>query len=317
MPTYRTRNLVLFGAAVAVLAGGWTASLRELVPEARAQDTTTGRRDAKASLLAAKSLTDAAASDEAKAQAAAARTAVLPATTFGKGQGGSGAGAGNLKAFVELLDRVTVGDARTAGANAVVDCTLDGATYQVPMKSAGEFWSVDAAQFFVLGKPVAERNGAKAARTVLDARTDKTRGYGSTGVSFVHVTQRSDDCNGRIDAWYCWNGDLHIGGENLVTLVSQTSLDAVKSIPAAAPADWTDKLRPKAGQVGVMRCRRDGDHDFYVAFRVAKVTDDALTLEWKLLAIGFGAPASITTEQPYSGHDGGDGADGLCGRNGR
>jgi hypothetical protein len=191
---------------------------------------------------------------------------------------------------------------------------------EVPLRRSGASWVLDApVEWLVKGKDLDAANGRRPATVRLTART--TNGaYGTSAFSFAHVTQDPEACLNRMDLWYCHNGDLHASGRSAVTEAESGSLARAREIPVAAA--WERVIRPRKDGVYLLRARRDGHRDFWVRFRVTGLSPAELTLEWNLLSLGEGAPASIAKEQPWKqadpspGRPGADGYDGLCGRHG-
>jgi hypothetical protein len=239
---------------------------------------------------------------------------LAPAAPFAHGPEGQAGAQDRRAAFLKRLEGVWITKGRESGDNGVVECEEDKGKVklEVPMRHT-DSWIVDASQFFVVGAALAQANGSKPPRITLDVRSDATEGYGRSAISFAHATQDMAKCKNRADLWYCWNGELHASGGATIAKAQTPSLDGLKGIPAA---DWQRSAKPKSGEVYAVRCLKAGRKDFYVALRVAALAAEGCTIEWKLLATGYGAPASIQTEQPLVSDDGADGCDGMCGRAG-
>jgi hypothetical protein len=159
------------------------------------------------------------------------------------------------------------------------------------------------------GGDVAKANGKGAAHVKLKARTTPNV-YGPSAFSFVNVTQDPKQCLNRMDVVYCRCGQFHGRDGNLFSLLKAKSVDELDGIQAGG--DWMDEIVPKKGAVYVLACRTPGQKDFQVALQVTDLSADALEFDWRLLAAGKNAPASIRTPQPLVSNDGADGTDLLC-----
>lgn len=193
--------------------------------------------------------------------------------------------------------------------------TSPTAEWQIRMRREGAGWVVSEPwAWCVAGGDLAKANGSKPGRVRL--KTRRVQGpYGPSAFSFTHVTQDPEQCKNRMDLWFCHCGNLHPRNESMISERRETSLADVDGIPVGG--DWMDQMVPKARKVYVMRCLRPGRMDFYVGFTVTSVGDDGVEIEWRLVAIGRNAPASVRSPQPLVSRDGADGADGICAGSGR
>lgn len=160
------------------------------------------------------------------------------------------------------------------------------------------------------GGDVAKANGKGAAHVKLKARTNPTA-YGPSAFSFVNVTQDPKQCLNRMDVVWCRCGQFHGRGGDMFSLLKAKSLDELDGIQAGG--DWMDEIVPKKGAVYVFACRTPGRKDFQVGLEVTDLDAGALEFDWRLLAAGKNAPASIRTAQPLPwAEKDADGVDGLC-----
>jgi hypothetical protein len=249
-----------------------------------------------------------------KGQDAARIEKVLPAASA---EGIDAKGAEAVAAWRRDLAGVVAGatlvEAREAGDAAVVRCSTGKTEIELILARAGDAWIVGAPFAYLVKGPVLDgANGRTPAATRLAART-ANEAYGTSGWSFAHVTSDVAKCAGRIDLWYCHNGDLHGCGDAKICRVRAKDLASVNAIPAGAA--WKDTLAPEAGGIYVLRCRRKGLHDFYVKFRVAAADAKRADLAWSILAAGQGTPGSIHSPHPAAPGEPGAAFDGLCAKN--
>ncbi len=220
------------------------------------------------------------------------------------------------EAWGRRLASAKVEDVKETGDSAVARFTGgDLSRYEVPLLWDGTSWTLAAAEPYAIGGDALDRaNGKKPAHASLVRRTAATKGYGQSAFSFSHVTSDMEIAKGRADVWYCHNGDLHASGDGQIQDLGAIDWAKTTGLPTGP---WSKGTVPATeGHVYAVRCRREGRYDFYVLLRVSRLKGENLDFDWRLAALGEGAPASIAKTQRPTDNDGADGADGLCGKNG-
>ncbi len=178
----------------------------------------------------------------------------------------------------------------------------------------GTRWAASAPWAYeVGGGAIAKANGRGAARVKLAARK-KPGLYGKSAFSFTHVTQKPEQCKNRFELWFCHNRFLHLS-HAMISSLGAKELDDIDGIQFGG--DWMDQIQARPSTAYVLHCSSPDRMDFHVAMRVTSCTDDELEFEWRLLAAGRNAPASIRAAQPLVSNDGADGCDGLCEKGGQ
>ena len=218
------------------------------------------------------------------------------------------------KGLAALLAKSTLGEVREDRGIAVLHVSVEGGTeVELLFSNAGGAWGLlSPVAYQVKGKELDGANGKGPAALRLTARS--TGGpYGTSAISFAHVTQDPRQCLDRMDLWYCHNGDFHMCATGKIARVAAKDLASVKGIPTGV--SWKDELAPETGGTYVLQCRKMGHRDFFVKVRAKTVDARKVDLEWALLGAGFGSPASIHAPQPIVSRDGEDGFDALCGKN--
>jgi hypothetical protein len=165
--------------------------------------------------------------------------------------------------------------------------------------------------YCVGGGDLAKANGKGAAHVKLKARQDADA-YGPSAFSFAHVTPNPKQCLNRMDVWYCRCGKLHASGGAMISARTTASLGDLDGLQTGG--DWMDEVVPKKDAVYVVHVRAPDRADFQVALQLTALTDAALEFDWRLVATGKNAPASIHAPQPLVSNAGADGTDGLCGK---
>jgi hypothetical protein len=225
------------------------------------------------------------------------------------------------KEFAAHLATATPRRIREGEGAAVVGYRREGSVddYELPVvlrkdpRVDKDVWVADApAGYLVRGRALDAANGRTPAKLALSART-VNGSYGDSGFSFAHVTKDPAQCLGRMDLWYCHNGDLHAVADGRIARVSADRLADVDGIPVGV--SWKDTITPEAGGVYVVHCRRREHRDFYVKVLVGKLDRKSVSMEWSILAAGYGSPAGIQAPRPIGSKEGADGVDGLCGLN--
>lgn len=216
-----------------------------------------------------------------------------------------------------LASRVAAGTVEAVqesgdGATARWSTKGPAATWELALRYDGTRWAVAHPwAYCVAGGDLAKANGRGPARQKLKVRT-KDDAYGASAFSFAHVTQDPRQCANRMQVWYCAGGHLHgAGGTMLTPLKDAKDLQALQGLGGGG--DSMDQVTPRARAIYLVRCQRAGRHDFHVGLQVTALSSAELEFDWKLLAIGTGAPASIRSPQPLPPGDGADGCDGNCG----
>jgi hypothetical protein len=191
----------------------------------------------------------------------------------------------------------------------------------VPLRWNADHWELAAPmEWIVKGAALDAANGDGPATVRLTARTTNDP-YGSSAFSFAHVTQDPEQCLNRMDLWYCHNGDLHVVGDGGFLDRGRQRLSKAGDLPFGEEEEWSRIVPAREGHLYVLHAASHRDRDFFVALRLKNATKEAVELEWKLLSLGEGAPASIHEAQPWKpvdenmGLPGADGTAGRCGRN--
>ncbi len=189
---------------------------------------------------------------------------------------------------------------------------------EVPMRLADGRWVLAAPrEYLVRGAALDAANGRAPATLRLTARST-SGAYGTSAFSFAHVTQDPQQCLNRMDVWYCHNGDLHASGGSQIVELGKGSLAKPPALPVRAA--WQRTVAARKGFAYLLNARASGQRDFFVHLAVVAAGPEAVQIEWKLLSLGEGAPASIHEAQPWRpldphmGQPGANGCDGLCGR---
>jgi len=217
---------------------------------------------------------------------------------------------------VETLKGVKTQKARESGDDAAAQYVSRSgdAVMEIALHYAEGRWYVSGRTAYeVAGRALAATCGKKPARVELDMRTRNDQWQG-TAVSFAYASKDTESCKNRMDVFFCHNGDLHAVRGRIADL-GKGKLPRNGGIPLGV--EWQQKVPATKGHSYAVHCSRRGRSDFYAGFTVKKVSDDGVQLQWTLLAVGFGAPASIHEPSAATDRDGADGAPGLCGRNTR
>lgn len=224
-----------------------------------------------------------------------------------------GDGAKWRAALAERLAGGEVVRVKESGDDAIArwKTAAPAAVWEMRLRLADGKWVASSPwAWCVGGGELAKANGKGAAHVKLKARQDP-KAYGPSAFSFVHVTQDPKQCLNRMDVVFCRCGQFHGRDGAMFSQLKAKSLDELDGIQTGG--DWMDEIVPKKGAVYVLSCASAGRRDFQVGLLVTDLGEGAIEFDWRLLAAGKNAPASIRTAQPLVSNDGADGTDQICG----
>jgi hypothetical protein len=182
------------------------------------------------------------------------------------------------------------------------------AVWQMKLRFDGAKWIADAPwAYLVGGAELAKVNGAKPAHVKLKARTKQE--YGASAFSFVYASQDATKCLNRMDFIFCRCGQAH-GRSAMWSQRRVKNLDDLDGLQSGG--DWMDEIVPKNGAVYVIDLKEAGRKDLQVALQITALSKESMEFDWRVVAVGKNAPASIRTPQPCTENSGADGTDSLC-----
>ena len=220
-------------------------------------------------------------------------------------------------AFAALIAKMTALTTVEGSDESEIRCVTESpdAGWDVRIRYTDGLWRVAAPwPYCIRDGELGRANGRKSAHVKLKARTDE-KAYGPSAFSFVHVTQDPKRCLNRMDLSYCRCGQLHAIGDAMFSIVRGKKLDDLRGLHTRG--DWQDELVPKRGDVYVLHVKTAGRADFQVAMEVTALSKNELEFDWRLLAAGKNAPASIHAAQPLVSNDGANGTAGICAERGK